>query len=264
MKTDLSPRNDSLIEEENPSQSSLSTSSISFYPHTSGNSSSEEISDDFKKILYGRVAAGASLAMIIGGIVLPLYGVYSQIEQKKMLSLVFIIAVANLILSALLLIKNSINQANRPEEDFQQDLIVNAYFYGFFLGSIVTAIIFLISAAIGAGIQSRLDKELEKTSNFFRIAGGIVFGLIALVIKFFELTFSTFSNLMGANIVWLVLTLLIFGGAFTTITMIAKKDTTTAKWVGGTGAAFLLTAIICGLLYVTIVPQENRDIISTL
>lgn len=284
MKTDLSPRNDSLIEEEGPSQSSLSTSSkimliegteqsISFDPHTSGNtlprsSSSEEISDDFKKILNGRIAAGGSLAMIIGGIVLPLYGLKSAtgaLKWAEHLSLaIFIISVVNVIVSALLLTRNIIDQVNRPEEDFQQELIYNAYLYGFVIGCIITSLIFLIAAAIGGGVEHMLDKGHGKAINFGRKVGGIGFGFLALTIKIAELGYRAISNLLGANVVWVVLSLLLGAGIFTTISMIANKDTSSAKWVGGTGMAFGLIALLCGLLYKTMVPQENRYIISTI
>ena len=51
---------------------------------------------------------------------------------------------------------------------------------------------------------------------------------------------------------------------FTSIAILANRDTKTAKWVGGVGVTFGLTAVICGIIYRTYVSQENHEIISNL
>jgi len=123
---------------------------------------------------------------------------------------------------------------------------------------------FVIVAAIGGGIQKLLKKPQDKIKDIVKIAGGLVFGIIALVIKLTEITFRGISNLLGTGIVWVVLALLLGAGIFATIGMIAKKDTRTAKWVGTSGIVYGILALFCGIIFSTLVPEQNRNVITNI
>ena len=226
------------------------------------------VSDGTKGILIGRIAAGASLAMVGGGIMLGLFGLIPLIENegiKPALKMaVFWIGLLNLLVSGALFIRNIRDHANRPEQDLQRELNDDAYFYGFIMGCIITAFIFMISAAVGAIGQSLLSEPQEGIKKILKPVGGIIFGMIFLLIKLFELSVYGISSVIGANIVWVVLSLLLGGAILTTIGMIAKKDTRTAKWVGVSGVGFFVVAAICAIVFLTSVPQQNIDIITNL
>jgi len=46
--------------------------------------------------------------------------------------------------------------------------------------------------------------------------------------------------------------------------MIAKKDTRTAKWVGTTGIVYGLITLVCGLVFITTIPEQNQNVIKDL
>lgn len=60
------------------------------------------------------------------------------------------------------------------------------------------------------------------------------------------------------------MSLLLEAGIFATINMIAKKETRMAKWVGATGIGYGLITLICGLIFVTTVPEQNQNVIKDL
>ncbi|MBN2152852.1 MAG: PKD domain-containing protein [Candidatus Lokiarchaeota archaeon] len=218
-----------------------------------------------KQLVKNKIAAGASVPMIVGGLIMSLIGLYALFEPDKskqavILSVGFLLGLANLLTSVALLARNLDKNLLRPDNTPQEALMDASYLFGIYIGAFITFVTFIIAATVVYLFQS-MGKDVAKA--FGELAKPL--GFIFLGIKLFEIL-TGFKLLGGQNdwpgggylsiwmqdaMVGVVFALLLGGTIFGSVAAISKKVNNAPKVMTISSALFFCLFVFGLLLFRT-------------